>query len=131
MPNGYPTGQKHRKVLEQKLGRSLLPGHETHHKCENPGCIEPEHLEEIEMREHRRMHLLEKPRGQRTGPTTEEWRHSIAKAISVLTEEQAVVIRSRLAIGEKGCDLAAEYGVAASTISNIKYGRGLYAIKEV
>ena len=127
MPNGYPAGSLHRKTLEDLLGRPLLPGYETHHKCETKACIEPTHLEEKEMRAHRREHLLAHPRGQRTGPTNPAWRHRIAQAITVLTMEQAAEIQRRLANGERGYKLAEEFGVAPSTISNVKYGRGLYA----
>lgn len=143
MPNGYPNAQLHRRVLEEKLGRLLLPGHETHHLCENRSCIEPEHLEEKEMRAHRREHLLEKPRGQRTGPTTPEWCENISLALrgrslslehraalsrgqrartdrrTKLTEDQEMQIRHRVSYGEKYRDLAIEFGVATGTITNV------------
>lgn len=150
MPNGYPTAQRHRKALEAKLGRPLRDGYETHHRCENPGCIEPEHLEEREMREHRREHLLAHPRGQRTGPTTEEWRQRISDSLRgrplsaahraalsagqqartdqrnrKLTDDQIREIRARLLDGPRGTAavLAKEFGVSNSTIANVKYGR--------
>lgn len=56
--NGYPSGSKHRKVLEAKLGRKLHHGCEAHHVCEHQWCIEPTHLEEKEMVAHRRAHSL-------------------------------------------------------------------------
>jgi DNA-binding NarL/FixJ family response regulator len=40
-----------------------------------------------------------------------------------LTEDQVYEIRKALADGEKGKDLAEDYGVSKQTISNIKTGR--------
>lgn len=143
MPNGYPTSQRHRKVLEEKLGRKLLPGCETHHLCENPGCIEAQHLQEWTMREHRAYHLLQKPRGQRTGPNTDEWKENISLALrgrslspvhraslsrgqrnrtdrrNKLAVEQEQEIRDRVGSGEKYRSLAAEYGISVSTVNNV------------
>lgn len=41
----------------------------------------------------------------------------------VLTRAQGLEIRARALSGERPCDLAREYGVLATTICNIKYGR--------
>lgn len=37
-------GYLHRQVLERKLCRSLQPSEVCRHTCDNPRCIEPEHL---------------------------------------------------------------------------------------
>lgn len=34
----------HRKALELKLGRPILPGHEADHQCYNTACIADDHL---------------------------------------------------------------------------------------
>lgn len=33
-----------RVALEWKLGRKLLPGEQALHRCDNPGCVNPDHL---------------------------------------------------------------------------------------
>lgn len=36
----------HRVALERKLGREILPNMQCLHKCNNPSCVNPAHLEE-------------------------------------------------------------------------------------
>ena len=46
-PNGNSRYVKaHVVALEEKLGRPLLPGMQSNHHCDNPPCIQPEHLYE-------------------------------------------------------------------------------------
>lgn len=48
-PRRYIKGRYvwlHRYTLEQKLGRPIQRKHEACHTCNNPSCIEPEHLYE-------------------------------------------------------------------------------------
>lgn len=42
----------HRLSLEDKLGRPLAPGMCARHTCDNPPCIEPDHLVEGTKREN-------------------------------------------------------------------------------
>ena len=41
-----PQLRSNRVALEEKLGRALLPGMHALHHCDNPPCIQPEHLYE-------------------------------------------------------------------------------------
>jgi hypothetical protein len=42
----------HRLALVLKLGRDLKPGKVPNHMCENPPCVNPEHLQESTVREN-------------------------------------------------------------------------------
>lgn len=58
--NGYVF--EHIIVLEKKLGRSLLPDEETHHKDENKQNNSPENLQSVTHMEHLMIHGLTKER---------------------------------------------------------------------
>ena len=42
----------HRFAFERHHGRIVEEGKELHHTCDNPGCVNPEHLAEVTRREH-------------------------------------------------------------------------------
>jgi DNA-binding XRE family transcriptional regulator len=84
------------------------------HKCDNPPCVNPDHLEVgtkadngRDMMERNRYHYF---RGSD---------HHAAK----VTEQDVRVIRQRIASGVTCRQLAAEYGVNETTISAIKRRR--------
>lgn len=113
--DGYPRITVNRKTT--KLSRfvyaqmfdEIPEGLIVRHKCDNPQCINPEHLELGTDGDNRR-DCVERDR-QAKGS-----KNGTAK----LTEEQVREIRKRLAAGERGSDLAREYGVVKSIISAIK-----------
>ena len=45
----------HRLVLEL-TGKELYDGKQIHHKCETRNCVNPEHLEQLTPKEHRKRH---------------------------------------------------------------------------
>lgn len=100
----------HRLVLAAKLGVSLdtIKGLDCRHKCDNPSCVNPDHLE----LGTRLDNVLDMVRRNRTNWATGE-QASKAK----LTESQVHSIRARTA--ESCTDLAAEFKVTHTTILKI------------
>lgn len=47
----------HRLALKLFAGR-LSPKHEVHHRCRNPRCINPDHLEATTKKIHRKRHQV-------------------------------------------------------------------------
>jgi len=159
----------HRVSYEMKFGR-IPKGLIVRHKCDNPACVNPAHLELGTMKDNAR-DCSERERTGKTKLTNEdaaeirrryiagESRTSIAKAFGVgdplaqdiiygrswthllhlpgislaelkaarnftsnakVTQEIAETIRTRIAAGEQGKDLAIEYGIHKATVSDIK-----------
>lgn len=115
---GY-LGQRHAAhrvsfILRNPPG-ALPPGGVVRHKCDNPSCINPYHLEVGTHADN----VEDKIRRGRQ-PSGEEI------ANSKLTKDDVryvkFLIESQYYVGMLR-DLAAEYGVDPSTISNIKKGR--------
>ncbi|MCC7061058.1 MAG: HNH endonuclease, partial [Burkholderiaceae bacterium] len=91
---------------------SIPEGAILRHSCDNPRCVNPDHLISGTKRENT-LDAIE--RGQHvTGE-----RHKNAK----LTAADVVTIRYALATGTTGRELAAKYKVDAKTISNIKLNK--------
>lgn len=80
------------------------------HTCDNPGCVNPDHLRVGSQSDNIR-DMYSKGRG-RTGPSN-----------SKLSAEQVSDIRRDLAAGRKQRVIAAEFGVDQSTVSDIATGR--------
>lgn len=118
-PNGYGifslNGRNvatHRLAYE--LGHGVAPGDRlVCHSCDNHACCNPAHLFLGTNRDNTHDALtkgrLVFPRGARHGQ-------------SRLTERQVVEIRRRRAAGERGIDLAREFGVDPSTITKAVRG---------
>jgi hypothetical protein len=117
--NGYGTfklsgrRQSAHRVSYQLYVEEIPDGLHVLHRCDNPGCVRPEHLfigtHTDNMRDcenkARRVHQS----GEKNGGAK-------------LTAAQVVEIRERFAAGELQIDLAKEFGVARETISRIVCG---------
>lgn len=101
----------HRHIYEECFG--FIPeGLVVRHKCDNPGCVNPEHLELGTQMDNVRdaVERDRHPAGSRHG-------------MSKLNERQVGGIKSMLRQGQKNKDLAIIFNVDRDTISNIKTGR--------
>ena len=92
----------HRYMFEQTYG-PIPPKMFVCHTCDNRECINPEHL-------------FLGTSADNSRDMAKKGRHGKA----ILQLKDIPVIRRRLAEGEKGVDLAREYGVVKTCISNIK-----------
>lgn len=101
----------HRAMWEREHG--VIPdGMLVLHTCDNPPCINP-------------AHLFLGTHFDNTADAREKGRlaRGLATRTGKLTLEQTVEIHRRRAAGERGIDLAREYGVSTSTICDIHRGR--------
>lgn len=105
-PTGHRTGRAHRLAFEIANGRPPGAGLEVRHECDNPPCCNP-------------AHLVEGSHGANLTDMALRDRAASAK----LTVAQTRAIAEALAAGRSGASLAREYGVSASTISDIRLGR--------
>jgi hypothetical protein len=135
-PDGYGNirdGQKMKRAhrVSWELHNGPIPsGVHILHKCNNPSCVNPEHLklgnhtENMQDRKangrpwhsdnHKEL-MREKMKGRAI-----TWGAKLSEALKKLTPEQCLDILSRTAKGEKAINLAAEFGVHRTTISKIK-----------
>lgn len=105
--NGKSIGV-HRFVYEQMFGE-IPEGLVVRHRCDNPHCINPEHLELGTQADNIR-DMVERGR-QAKGSMTKS---------AKLTEQDVCEIRRRLDAGERVCDLARAFEVHYMTIVRIK-----------
>lgn len=127
-PRGYGTvwsqvlGRKdkaHRVSLSLQLGRSITDGLEVLHSCDNPRCVNPEHLREGTHQENM----------QDMAERNQQWRENMSRARqgerhprARLTNEQAGEVRRRHRDGEQQSDLADAFGVGRSVVGGICRG---------
>lgn len=119
---GYGTlafrdGPNRKVILAHRLSWELhnqlsAEGMEVRHRCDNPWCVNPEHLETGTHRQNM---------------FDAVFRCRIAKGSRLpqakLDEFKVVDIKRRLALGEFRYKIAIDYGVGASTIDAIAWGR--------
>lgn len=90
----------HHFYYEQRFG-PLPPGTNMHHKCENPPCVNPDHLQPLSRGEHTSYHVRNSAR-------------------SKLTAAKANEIRRLYAAGGVSQDkLARRYGVSQAVVSAV------------
>lgn len=109
-----------RVALYVKLGRLLDPNMLACHTCDNPPCVNPDHLYEGTSKQNTADMIS---RNRRNGS------HVLGGlATRKLTLEQVVEIRDRAATGAYCAGLAEEFGVSVQTVSNAVTGK-LYGFK--
>ena len=121
--NGYGTfriaerKQRAHRVAYQLYVGEIPDGMYVCHRCDNPSCVNPEHLflgtnaDNVHDREN-------KGRGKYVIPDNSGEKNSSAK----LTCAQVVEIWARHSDGERVVNLAKEFGVSQSAIYKIVYG---------
>lgn len=107
------TRKAHRVAYQFYVGE-IPEGMCVCHQCDNPGCVNPAHLF-LGTKFDNNKDCESKGRGVGKGRGESGERHHGAK----LTNMQAIGIRARYSNGERGVDLAKEFGVSRATISMI------------
>jgi hypothetical protein len=114
----------HRLSLELKLGRFIAKGLFAIHSCDNPPCINPEHLREGTLQENSLDCFLKgrKARGERSGPHIHRstMPRGSANAMAKLNEQQVATILSLLANGVGRRQLESDFKISYSTIALIE-----------
>lgn len=109
----HKCSRVHRLVLERTIGRSLLPGEVARHKCDRPGCVNPDHLIHGSYADNSRDMVQ---RGRGIFPNLRGTDHGSTK----LTESQ---VREIFAASGALCKIAARFGVSDVHVSRIKIGK--------
>lgn len=116
--NGYGTIRKgrknkaaHRIMFEIHHG-TIDPSMGVHHLCDNPGCVNPDHLAQGDQKENMRQ-AVERNRTAR----------GLANAAAKLTDDQVREMRAKWQNGTTVAGLAKEYGINKKYAREIVKGR--------
>ena len=113
--NGKTMGKAHRLSYQEFVGE-IPDGLFVLHRCDNPSCINPEHL-------FLGTHIENMADMRAKGRSASEKRQrGSVHYQSKLTESQVVEIKTRLAKGEECTAIAKLFDVDRTCISNIKRG---------
>ena len=112
---------EHRIVWRQHYGE-IPSGMIVHHKNGNGLDNRIENLELVTRKQHQQHHAPEISRGKLASPISYKPKGSLHHRAR-FTENDVVMIRERLALGETGKSIAGEFGVWPSAISKIKNRR--------
>lgn len=126
--NGYPRFKRKRKgynlsnyVYNLINQVCILPGFVILHKCDNPACINPEHLT---LGTHKDNVDDKIQKGRDVTIVGSE------RSTAILDEEKVREIKIKLRNNQSMASIAREYGVAPTTIQNIRDGRNWKHVKE-
>ena len=109
----HPTYKSsHRIMYEVFNGSPIPPGMVVRHKCDNPSCVNPNHLEIGTQKEN------QEDKSNRGNSTRGSKSH-----LSKLTEEQVREIKNRIENGERNMEIYKDYGVSRDLISKIRTGK--------
>ena len=111
-----PNGRAHRRAHRVSYAAFVGDPGDLHvcHRCDNPGCVNPEHLWLGTAKDNHRDKVA---KGRGNSPKG-EW-----SGASKLTASKIRAIRRRLAAGENQTNVAAAFGVSRPTISHIVAGK--------
>ena len=111
-----------RKVMVNRiqLGIVDLPyiTHQTLHACDNPPCVNPEHLSVGTSADNTADKMA---KGRHT--TNAHALKGTANGRARLNDEDVIDIRSRIAAGESHRSIAAVYGITSAMVSHIRTGK--------
>lgn len=140
-PQGYgicrfknKISRAHRVSIELHLGRPTPTGLEVCHKCDNPPCVNPDHLFEGTRSENIRDAVskgrfehnkwIPRPGGKDHYMIKDPFKYCGEKHYnSRLSQDDVVSILNRIKSGFMNKDIAIEFNVDPSLISGIKIGR--------
>ena len=113
----------HREILEQKIGRKLLPGEVSHHIDENKLNNHPDNLELSTTSKHAKHHYDKLPKDKKE-IFSKLGRKNFGEdnGNSKLTNEQVKNIKDRIITNEKCSIIAEDNNVCIETIYNIRRG---------
>lgn len=104
--DGHKKVGAHRFSLEQKLGRPLESGLDCCHKCDNPSCVNPDHL-------------YEGTRSRNILDSYERGRQPRRKPHTPLTPEKVLAIRAAKESGEPTGSVAIRFQTSRATVLHV------------